>query len=279
MPPLELATVLDAERKIMNRLAPYAPTHPLLNSYYYRRERPKFVEAIVRAVRAAGRDPTDCSVLEVGVGAGDNLALLAAAGFRRLTGLDIAEEMLRQTREWVPSARTLHGSVEAHDFGAERFDLVLAMFTLHHMLDPGAFFRLVDRVLDPGGWFAIAEYNAQGWPNARWTRPLIDLTAAPLRRLIKLKNRRLLARDEPVPPEFNPAHRLLSFQQILDAMPNPQAYATQRTTHGLLLSAFNYALVEESAFDRAFAEVLDRVDGIVMPPHAGNLQLIIGQRL
>jgi SAM-dependent methyltransferase len=275
---LDVQTVLAKEREIMNSFAPHYRTSYFGNSYFYREERKRFMAWVLRTLREAGRDPARLSFLNPGSSVGDLLEPLARAGARRLTGLDIAEEMLRVARRRVPSARFILGSIESHDFGPERFDVILTSFTLHHMLDPRAFFTLVDRVLAPGGWFFILDYNAEGWENAPGTKPVVHALAAPLRRLMKWKNRRILARQPDVKFTCNPAHHLLTYGQIRAAMPSPAAYRMRRHTRGVLLPAFNYALVEESALDRTLARGLDLLDRVAEPFAAGNLQWIAGQR-
>jgi len=274
----DLPTVLATERELMNSFAQHYRNSSFSNSYFYREERKRFMGWVLTTLRENGRDPAALSFLNPGVGVGDLLEPLAAAGATRLTGLDIAEEMVTAAQRRVPSARLILGSIEHHDLGSEQFDVILTSFTLHHMYDPRAFFTLVDRHLAPGGWFFILDYNAAGWENARWTKPVIHALSAPLRRLIKWKNRRVLAQQPSIQFACNPAHRLLRYDQIRAAMPSPAAYRLRRHTRGALLPAFNYALCEESPVDRALYRVLDAVDRLAEPFGAGNLQWIAGQR-
>jgi SAM-dependent methyltransferase len=276
MPTADLQTVLAKERELMNFYAPHYQTSYFINSYFYREDRRMFTDWIIKTLRRNGREPEKLSILEVGTATGDVLDLLATAGCLKLTGLDIAEEMLAVAHHRVPIARFIRGSVEHHDFGTERFDVVIATFTLHHMYNPRAFFDLVHRILAPDGWFFIKDYNADGWVNRPGTKPAIHMLVAPFRRLIKWKNRRILKQQPDLPLLFNPAHRLLRYRDILDAMPNQDAYVLQRHTRGVLLPLFNYALVEESAFDRMIYRVFDWMDRAAEPFGAGDLQMIAG---
>jgi hypothetical protein len=122
------------------------------------------------------------------------------------------------------------------------------------------------------------DYNARGWENAAWSKPLVHGLCALPRRLLKWKNRRLLSQQPDIAFACNPAHRLLSYEQILAAMPDPSRYRLRRHTRGALLPAFNYALFEESPVDRMLYRVLDWVDRVAEPFGAGNLQWIAGQR-
>jgi ubiquinone/menaquinone biosynthesis C-methylase UbiE len=277
-PRLELQAVLDAERELMNAYAPSYRSFNLFNSYIYEEKRRRFVRWSLETLRRGGADPARLSILEAGTSTGDTLQLFAEAGCRRLTGLDIAERMLEQARRQVPAAEFVHGAIERQEFGGRRFDVILSTFTLHHMHDPRAFFALVDRYLAPEGWFFVAEYNATAWTDAGWTKPAINLAAAPIRRALKWKNRARLAGPESLPYRFNPAHRLLSYEDIVASMPHREAYALRRWTEGLFLPAFIHALVRESALDRWVFRTLDRMDRLAEPFDKGEMQWIAGRR-
>jgi SAM-dependent methyltransferase len=276
----ELGAVLDEERELMNFYAPHYRTSLLFNSYYYGEERRHFADWMLRILAGAGRDPATLSYLDAGCGTGELLELLAERGCFRLTGIDIAEEMLSgRNHRRIPGVRLIHGSVEHHDLGAQRFDVIASVLTVHHMYDPGAFFRLVDRHLPVGGWFFVLEYNAAAWAHGRLMGKPLSLLIAPLRRLIKIKNRAALAAEPPIPARFNHAHRLLRFEDLVAAMPRPDAYRVTRYTRGLFLSALNNALVRESGVDATLHELIGAFDKIVEPFGAGYLQGVAGERI
>ncbi len=278
MPQADLAGVLAAERALMNRFAKEYESNPLFNSYFYEEERARYITWVIDSLRKAGVNPFTCRVLETGQSTGNNLELLGKAGFKNLTGIDIAEDMIAQARWRVAGARFVHGSIENHSFGSERFDVILAAFTLHHMLDPRAFFAMADRILAPRGWLFLIEYDALGLSNATWSKPFVESAAFPLRRIMKLKNRRFFSKMHYTPAAFNPAHRLLSFAEILAAMGDPQRYEIDRRTRGLLLPAFNYALVKHGRSDRFLYRMLNAIDNALTPPGLGNLQWIAARR-
>ena len=276
----DLGAVLDEERELMNFYAPHYRTSLMFNSYYYREERRHFADWMLGILADAGRDPPALSYLDVGCGTGELLELLAERGCFELTGIDLAEEMLRErNHRRVPGARLVHGSVEHHDFGSERFDVIASILMVHHLCDPGAFFRLVDRHLEVGGWFFVLEYNGAGWLHGRVVRRPINWLVAPMRRLVKIKNRVALASEPPVPARFNHAHRLLRFDDLLDTMPGRDAYRIARYTRGLFLPAFTNALVRESGVDATLYELIDAVDRVVGPFGAGYLQGVAGERV
>lgn len=80
------------------------------------------------------------SILDVGCGGGDNLAALAAAGCYELTGVDISPEALAIARGRIPGARVAVLDIEREALPA-RFDLVISMQVIEHLLDDVAALR------------------------------------------------------------------------------------------------------------------------------------------
>jgi len=107
-------------------------------------------------LRATGVDRAS-RVLSLGCGIGDT-ELLLAPHVGEVVGVDLAPAAVRQATEdaaraGVPNARFLEGTVPGLPLEPGSFDLVLAIFFLHHLADgplaalPGALARL----LRPGG--------------------------------------------------------------------------------------------------------------------------------
>ncbi len=277
--PKQLKEVLEEERKIMNGFAATYDYNPAFSSYFYTHERKMFMNWVLQTLKDAGRDCSQLSVLETGMGTGKILSIMANAGCTQLTGIDIAQEMLSAAKINVPNATLIHDSIEEHDFGTQKFDVIIGAYTVHHLLDRSDFFRMVDRVLKPGGWVFLQEYEAHGWANAPWSRPFIEAIAAPFRCLLKWKNRHLLPKPDSYPPaDFNSAHQLMTYKEILQAIPAPQDYSIHRSTRGVFLPAFNYALSEKALLDRILHKSLDTLDLIAKPFGAGNLQWIAMHR-
>lgn len=74
------------------------------------------------------------TILDLGCGAGENLAALAAAQRYELTGADIAEEALTLARQRVPAARFVRLDMQ-QDALSEQFDLVLSLQVIEHLAD------------------------------------------------------------------------------------------------------------------------------------------------
>ena len=276
---LELQSVLAEERSLYNAYAPSYRTSALFGSYFYRQERRIFVDWLLARLGGAGHDVPSLSYLDVGCGTGDVLELLADAGCARLTGLDVAEATLspRHHRS-SPHVRLIHGSIEECDFGGETFDVIVCFLTLHHLLDPGAFFDLVDRQLAPGGSFAVFEYDPTSWWTKRGWKTLVHGLAMPLRLACRFKNRAALARLEEVPARFNPAHRLRAPVEIRAAMRNPEGYELETRARGVFIPSLKDVLVGDSALDRALYRGIDRIDGIAVHATGGFFHYLMGTR-
>jgi SAM-dependent methyltransferase len=109
----------------------------------------------------AGVAPGDA--LDVATGQGRNALYLAAHGWK-VTGIDIADEGLRQAREAATRDKLaldlVNTDVTTYDFGHERWDLVTLIYA------PSALKRIPDiqRAIRPGGLF-VYEYFAPESPD------------------------------------------------------------------------------------------------------------------
>jgi len=111
-----------------------------------------------RILRLAGAHPR-ARVLSLGCGIGDT-ELLIAPRVGELVGIDISPAAIRQARQdaeeaGVRNAKFLEGSLEDQSFQACSFDLIFAIFFLHHQPD-GAVLETIARcreLLAPGGCF------------------------------------------------------------------------------------------------------------------------------
>jgi len=107
-----------------------------------------------RAVREVNRLPGR-DVLEVGVGTG--LALPHYAADKRIVGIDLSVEMLRQARRRVAGKglRTvqtlLEMDAEATTFPDASFDIAVAMFVASVVANPRKLLAEMRRVVRPGG--------------------------------------------------------------------------------------------------------------------------------
>jgi SAM-dependent methyltransferase len=80
------------------------------------------------------------TILDVGCGAGDNLARLASLGRYELTGTDVSDEALELARARAGGVRLLALDVERGALD-ERFDLVMSIQVVEHLADDLAALR------------------------------------------------------------------------------------------------------------------------------------------
>ncbi len=271
-------TVIAEEQQIMDLYAPHYRNTTLTNSYPYQLERRRFADWLVAILREAGAELADMSVLDVGCGTGEILQHLGDRGCVRLTGLDVSYGMIQEAARHLPKADLVNKPIDEYGFGNERFELITAAFTVHHLENPQAFFDLVDRALIPGGWFFLLEYNVASWSRRKLLGPTLLKPLVPLRIALKFKNKTALAALDDVPPLFNSAHQLLSYAKLVNAMRHPAHYSLQCVTHGLWLPRLKHALVGTSAIDRAITRALETVEHWILPAQAGHFQWVAGRR-
>lgn len=276
--PMNREAVIAEEQRIMDLYAPHYRATTLTNSYPYQLERQRFADWIVSVVGERGTDFGTLCGLDVGCGTGDILQHLSDRGCKRLTGLDVSPGMIREAARHVPEAVLINQPIDEFGFGEERFSLITAAFTIHHLHEPREFFDLVNRVLLPGGWFFLLEYNRASWLDRKLLRAGLAALLLPLRTAIKVKNKKWLSQLDQVPRLFNSAHRLLTIAELDELMPNSEAYDLQRVTHGFSLPIFREALSAHSAFDRSVARALEAIDKRILPADAGHFQWVAGQR-
>jgi SAM-dependent methyltransferase len=108
-----------------------------------------------RIIKVTGADKNS-RVLSVGCGIGDT-ELLLAPHVGELTGLDLSPSAIRQAKldsASVPNLNFLEGTLESAQIGPRSFDVVIAIFFLHHLPDTvPALAKQIATILKPGGVF------------------------------------------------------------------------------------------------------------------------------
>lgn len=117
-------------------------------------------EAIEYAVGlcAARRQPD--SLLDIGCGTGRLLVPLSKR--YRSTGLDFSQSFLDQLKKEHPEIPTVFGDATALPFPDQSFGMVLCVRLIQHLTDAqqAQFFAECRRVLKPGGFLIVLNYNA-----------------------------------------------------------------------------------------------------------------------
>lgn len=153
-PPPDISAVLERERAYHERL-------------YAGKAQQRFAQAAVRAFREhlcghilrVTRLGRGARVLSVGCGIGDTEIALAPR-VAAVTGVDLSPSGIREAiaaagRAGAANAHFLEGTLESLNLAPHSFDLVIAIFFLHHLPDAAlaAFPRQAARLLAPAGCF------------------------------------------------------------------------------------------------------------------------------
>jgi SAM-dependent methyltransferase len=113
-----------------------------------------------RYYRAARTIPSGAQVLDAGSGAGFGAATLASDG-RRVTGSDLAPEVVARAQAEFPEASFVVADVLALPFPDESFDAVTCFEVIEHVEVPRQLVRELARVLRPGGLLCVSTPHAR----------------------------------------------------------------------------------------------------------------------
>jgi SAM-dependent methyltransferase len=131
---------------------------------------------IFGGLRPVGATPEPAAALDFGCGTGRSTRFLRELGYR-VTGVDIAPQMLERARKRDPDGRyLLVGDGDLGPLPDASFDLVLAAFTFDNIPADRKVpaLRELGRVLDPGGRIVVivssAELYTHDWASFECTR-------------------------------------------------------------------------------------------------------------
>ncbi len=124
-----------------------------------------FARGAAEFVAALGLEPGE-RVLDIACGSG-NLAIPAARAGARVTGLDIAPNLLATARRLAEeeglALRLDEGNAEKLPYADASFDVVLSMFGIMFTARPECAATEARRVLRPGGTIALANWTPSGF--------------------------------------------------------------------------------------------------------------------
>jgi len=121
-------------------------------------------EVLDSIVQWAGTGPDD-TVLDVACGPG-LLACAFARVAKHATGIDMTPAMLEQARktqqeQGLKNVSWQQGNVYSLPFPPSQFSIVSSRFVFHHLQDPLAALREMQRVCQPGGKIVVADMAPQ----------------------------------------------------------------------------------------------------------------------
>jgi len=126
----------------------------------------RYMEYDARAFYDALDVPSGCELLDVGCGSGQ-LALLAARDGARVTGVDIAPNLVERAQARAQAeglkARFIEGDAEALPFEDASFDVVASLIGAMFAPRPELVARELLRVCAPGGTIAMANWTREGF--------------------------------------------------------------------------------------------------------------------
>ena len=124
-------------------------------------------EAIAKGIINSIPLKRDMKVLEFGAGTGITSFLLKDR-IREITLMDNSTEMVKVMNEKIRASnalnlKALNFNLELSDYADEKFDLVITQMVLHHVGDIGLIISRFRKLLNPGGYLAIADlYSEDG---------------------------------------------------------------------------------------------------------------------
>jgi tRNA (cmo5U34)-methyltransferase len=124
-------------------------------------------EAIAKDILSLIPLRKEMKALEFGAGTGI-LSFLLADRFTEITLMDSSREMVNVMKEKVLKTgldhlKPLFFDLEKEDFTLRTFDCIYTQMVMHHVADIGGVVNRFYRLLNPGGWLAIADlYKEDG---------------------------------------------------------------------------------------------------------------------
>jgi len=130
-------------------------------------------------------------ILDVGCATGWLTAQLAKFG--EASGTDIADDSIRQAREWYPHIPFDCADFSTAAYRSEAFDLVVCLETLSHVPDQPAFISKIARVLKSGGHLILTTQNRYVFERRSDVAPR---GAGQIRRWVDVSELRQLLRED-----------------------------------------------------------------------------------
>ena len=126
-------------------------------------------------------------ILDVGTGSGNFVGLLnnLYTDYEEIIGIDTHERSLEMAKKNFQDGRIVFENMDALEMSYEddSFDLVCLSNSLHHLSDPSAIFKEMERVLKPGGKLIVSEMVSDNLDKRQMSHLIIHHFAAKIDRL------------------------------------------------------------------------------------------------
>jgi SAM-dependent methyltransferase len=122
--------------------------------------------------------PSNCSILEVGCGAGFAADYLRGR-YGQFLGIDYSQELIGYARKHNAWNGVRFEVANVNDFESkQKFDLILMIGLLHHLDDPEAILRNMSGYLKPGRWILV-QYSQKQLTDMFHSAGLSDVQVMP----------------------------------------------------------------------------------------------------
>jgi cytosine/adenosine deaminase-related metal-dependent hydrolase/SAM-dependent methyltransferase len=112
-----------------------------------------------------------CDVIDLGCGTGRWLDVLERAGPRSLVGVDLSQEMLNLAKAKLgDAAKLLCADYANAALASDSADIVFCNFVLGYIDEPERLFRLVRKILRPGGLLYLSDVHPETAATQNWRR-------------------------------------------------------------------------------------------------------------
>lgn len=139
-------------------------------------------------------------VLDVACGPGGFTGVLKESlkTYRKITGIDLSEEVIKQAKEAYPDGDIEFEIVDAAAmaYPDNFFDLAGCAFSLHHLPDPHQAISEMRRVLKPGGIALIVEMYRDYLTETQQTESMIHHWAAEIDTVLGISHNQTFKREE-----------------------------------------------------------------------------------
>ena len=130
-------------------------------------------------------------VLDLGCGEGRFIAFIGE--FADAYGIDLSEKSINHAKTLYPNTTYFQGNVLTHDFGKEKYDLIISQEVIEHIENQELYINICYSILNPGGYLILTTPNKRvlnHMVNGKsWSNQPIENVLLPkqLKRLVSIK--------------------------------------------------------------------------------------------
>ncbi len=115
------------------------------------------------AMYAKLSDLKNKSVLCIGCGTGEECGYIKSLGVKRIVGIDISKELIKNAKKNYPEIEFYVMNIEKINFQKSSFDFVYSSLVLHYLKDWTKALKNIHRVLKKNGTFLFSTHHPIKW--------------------------------------------------------------------------------------------------------------------